>query len=437
MRRGDEAQNSEAAHTAPWSKTQREAVLAETDRVLADPTFRKSHRCVALLRRMVELALDGGHTGVKERTLGIEVFGRDPDYDSNSDPIVRMTANEIRKRLAQYYQENGSRRGVRIHLVPGSYLPEFHFEQPEHHVGAYPAETSEPSAGPNLVEELVATLAEDAGKSLVLPRRRKLILWSASALVIVVAGIVSVAHSNLFRSSQYLFWKPVFESNGLPMICVADDQALEWSGIGDDPIKSKAIAAVIAKRELPTVISQPHSPRSVPFADAQEATVVSRWLLEHGKSSDLVPASSLTLEGLRFRPAVMLGMYDNPWALALLADLRFSPRIDPATGLRWINDAKDPAQRSWMYTPAAISEADADYAVVTRFFAPETGDWVVTVGGLGQFGTEAATALLTYPPYASLLPAGVRSSKNFQIVVKTSIIKGSSGPPQVIAFYAW
>ena len=437
MRRGDELLNGEAAHSVPCSKTQREAVLAETDRVLADPTFRKSHRCVALMRRMVELALDGGHIGVKERTLGIEVFGRDPDYDSNSDPIVRMTANEIRKRLAQYYQENSPRQGVRLHLVPGSYLPEFHFEQPELPAGAHPAESQEPNPGPDLLDRPVAHSAINAVKSRLLQLSLKWILWSASALLLLVAGYSVVAHYSLLRSPQYAFWKPFLQSKLAPMICVADDSALEWTGVADDSAKSMAIAAMIAKRELPTVISQPHSPRSVPFLDAREANVISRWLMERGRNTDLVPASSLTLQDLRVRPAVMIGIFDNPWTLALLTNLRFSPGIDPYTGMRWINDAQDPGKHGWTYTPSALKEADADYGIITRFLDPETGNWVVTIGGLGQYGTEAAAALLTYPDYASLLPAGVRSSTNFQIVVKSSIIKGNGGPPQVVAFYSW
>ena len=62
---------------------------------------------------------------LKERTLGVEVFGRAPDYDTNLDPVVRTTAVEIRKRIAQYYHEEGHQNEIRIDFPAGSYLPEF------------------------------------------------------------------------------------------------------------------------------------------------------------------------------------------------------------------------------------------------------------------------------------------------------------------------
>ena len=54
------------------------------------------------------------------------VFHRPPDYDANADPIVRVTAGEIRKRIAQYYHEEDAAGEIQIDLRPGSYVPEFH-----------------------------------------------------------------------------------------------------------------------------------------------------------------------------------------------------------------------------------------------------------------------------------------------------------------------
>ena len=115
-------------HESPWSPEKCAAVWREADRILADPFFKKSRRCVTLFRRLIEHALEGGdEDGIKERTLGIEVFGREADYDTNTDPIVRMTANEIRKRLAQYYQSTSLLHEVQISLLPGNYLLRFDF----------------------------------------------------------------------------------------------------------------------------------------------------------------------------------------------------------------------------------------------------------------------------------------------------------------------
>lgn len=76
-------------------------------------------------RYVAEHTLSGAGR-LKERTLGVEVFGRDPGYDTNEDPVVRITTGEVRERIAQYYHEAGHEPEIRIDLPPGSYLPEFH-----------------------------------------------------------------------------------------------------------------------------------------------------------------------------------------------------------------------------------------------------------------------------------------------------------------------
>jgi hypothetical protein len=101
------------------------AVLEQLERLLANPHIRNSKRCYALLKHIVEQAASGSLDGLKERTLGAEVFHREPDYDTNQDSVVRTTAAEIRKRLAQYYLEPGHEHELRVSLPSGSYVPEF------------------------------------------------------------------------------------------------------------------------------------------------------------------------------------------------------------------------------------------------------------------------------------------------------------------------
>jgi hypothetical protein len=57
-----------------------------------------------------------------------EVFGRSPSYDTGEDAIVRVTASDVRKRLLQHYDRNGSASEFRINLPLGSYIPEIIYE---------------------------------------------------------------------------------------------------------------------------------------------------------------------------------------------------------------------------------------------------------------------------------------------------------------------
>jgi hypothetical protein len=113
------------------SEDRKAAVLAELARILESHSFRGSRRCCRFLEYAVHQVLKGGaQEGLKERTIGIEALQRPPDYDTGEDAIVRVTANEVRKRLAQYYQEAGTAPDPMIALPPGSYATVFHWQVP-------------------------------------------------------------------------------------------------------------------------------------------------------------------------------------------------------------------------------------------------------------------------------------------------------------------
>src|SRR5579883_1442378 len=102
-----------------------EKILAQLELMTLDEVFRSSKRSIAFLRYVVNEALKGSTDQIKERTIGIEVFGRSSSYDTNLDHVVRTAATELRKRLAIYYGDEKHRSELRISLVPGSYIPKF------------------------------------------------------------------------------------------------------------------------------------------------------------------------------------------------------------------------------------------------------------------------------------------------------------------------
>src|ERR1700737_4965126 len=87
---------------AQFSAEEAEKIRAGLDHLLASSQFRGSRRCQLLLQYVTARVLAGDVGAFKERTIGVTVFGRVPDYDTNQDPVVRATAAEVRKKLAQY-----------------------------------------------------------------------------------------------------------------------------------------------------------------------------------------------------------------------------------------------------------------------------------------------------------------------------------------------
>jgi TolB-like protein len=105
-------------------------VAAELDRVLRSQCFEQSDRAKAFLRFVVEETLAGRGDRLKGYTIGVEVFGRSKDFDAQSDPLVRVEAGRIRRRLAEYYGTEGARNPLRIELARGAYTPQFSYVRP-------------------------------------------------------------------------------------------------------------------------------------------------------------------------------------------------------------------------------------------------------------------------------------------------------------------
>jgi hypothetical protein len=153
--------------------------LDQLERILESPHFRTTKRCSQFLRYVVEHA-SSDPAELKERTIGIEVFHRGSNYDTHQDPVVRVTAGEVRKRLAQYYLEPGHEAELRITLPPGCYVPELHAPPQAHEVVA-PPEIA-PVQTPEIVSEEPALTR----------RNRWWILGACLAALCIVAAALAV-----------------------------------------------------------------------------------------------------------------------------------------------------------------------------------------------------------------------------------------------------
>src|SRR5262249_54138641 len=122
------------------SNGQAAAIRLQLGRILASRGFVNSARMRQFLELAVETCL-AGDAPLKETVVGVQVFGRDPAYDSSSDPIVRVEARRLREKLQQYYEQEGTADPVIIRLARRGYAAEF-----EHR--AEPVPTPAPSAVP-------------------------------------------------------------------------------------------------------------------------------------------------------------------------------------------------------------------------------------------------------------------------------------------------
>jgi len=415
--------------TPPFLSVDREAVLLQAERLVLSPHFRNSRRYTDMLRYVVKQTLDGHADTLKERTLGIEVFGREPSFDTAGDSIVRVAAAEVRKRIAQYYQEEGHEHELRIDLPPGSYVARFRSP-----LGPLPAVAKAPElSGPILAEKPLREGAKGTSLSL-----WKVLIFSALPLL-VIATAVLISQRGASDTGMDRFWGPLFESSAPIMICV---------GTVEPPHLTPEFRSRFTPAMADTVNGAVDSPGpetgfvdwpAVSLSDAVEVTRITEMLTKHQKTSFLRSSENVTLGDLRNGPVVLLGVLENPWTLRLLSKLRFHPRMDYATQKVWIEDAEHPERKDWS-APWGIPYSDSsdDYALVTRTRNPLSGQISVVLGGLAMHASQAAGEFATNPAFLNSLSKSLRDpNKNVQVVVKIGVIKGAAGPPQIVAEYYW
>jgi hypothetical protein len=426
------------SHHANWTIRQRALIQEELRHILSDPIFKTSRRCQLLLRALVERTMAGNTESIKERTLGAEVFGRNPGYDTNADPVIRMAANETRKRLAQFYQSDSAVHEVTIQLERGGYIPEFIFHAPEHER----IPDIEPASK---VHDEKKVPSDATGDAMVAIHALPSALWRISIVALTLAILAPIVvfllwRSNTFASTQKLIWKPFLDAKQPIVICVSDrpsSAALHATSTPRTPSLTSASTAEDGSS------AQKHTLDGItrnftPFADALISDKITKWMIGNGQQTRLRPSSEFSFYDFRMQPVVLVG-FDNPWASRILSKARYSIRTDPAESLFWIQDAQNPELHNWqLASQLQAGGSFTDYGIITRLFDNETGQWIMVIQGLGGDGTLSAAEILGEPNLAFLLPSTLRKCRNnIQIVVKDVVVKNSGGPPQIVAVHTW
>lgn len=415
--------------------------------IFQSPSFRASKQSQDLLRYIVDQTLTGHTEMLKERLIGVNVFGRRPDYDTNEDPIVRGRAAEVRKRLAQFYLGEGAHSAIRIEISPGSYHAAF-IETPKS-ISPEP-----PNPSPQTVMELAPVLPvvqplpskppdNVRGKQLKKYIRRTLI--SASLLICCSASLWFFLGS---RAPVDLFWKPILN---------ASSPAVLYSGANSVyMLSSDFVNRYKAAHRLPSLEGQglefavPISSDTklgrddltsftndfITLGDLSAAVRVASLLAAQRKPFDLRTGDDVAFSDLRQAPAVLIGGFNNRWTMELSRDLPFTLYDVKGMTIR----EQEGARRVWSPIMSADGKTEVDYALVTRLPRSKTGQPLIIVAGLTQNGTEAAADFVTDSAQIKKLVNGVPTDwpqKNLEFVLQTKVVNNIPTSPVIVAIKYW
>jgi hypothetical protein len=446
-----DAKKTEATKSAgnEFSVEIQTAVRSELDMMLTAPIFAQSNRCKSFLSYVVLQTLSGNAGHLKERTIGISVFDRANDYATGEDSIVRVTANEVRKRIGQFYRESPVAHPVQIELPKGAYVPEFRIRpslsgDDIEQIAPSDSLSNGPSAGetPLPLESLSASPVETdvppadqsplTGKNAPGKSARKLlvsVVLPVLLLVTVVGGLAIWRGRSQNKIPQ--IWDGFLNTKVPVLICLGAHD-IHMSNVVS-PAEAEKFSDLVLHRQV------------IPIDDATVLTSMASVLGKKGIPFRIAGANQTSLTDLRMQPVILIGAADNKWTLRLTQGLRYrievvrprGPNNDPIAS---IVDREQPANGSWKIDfSIPMSEWKKDYAIVARLDDTNTGVPVLIEAGLGNDGSLAASESIT----SGALMARVtnepqcRGKSNFEAVVGTDIIDEKSGPPHVLRLNCW
>jgi hypothetical protein len=435
---------------------ERAAVLRELDAILNSPVFQSSKRCQQFLSYVVQHRLEGNQERLKERIIGVDLFQRPAGYATGDDPVVRVQAGEVRRRLDQYYQTAPKNLPVRIKLHVGTYTPEFKWAEPAlgpADSGAFQS-SSEALEAPHPTGSVQESFAAASQKSRPSIAKHKPRIWVLAAVgLIALTGLVLIG-STIYRSGTHpsalqRFWAPALSSPEPILICLAKPTVYlpsvelyqRHSGTSDkfmdqyERFNQKPDLQPEDKLVWSDMVELPDY--GIAVGDVYTAVRLSSLFGQIGKKNQVRIEGNYTFEDMRNSPAIIIGAFNNRWTMQMTANLHFSYASEDSHP--FIRE-EGPKGRRWYSKTRPDDKAMEDYAVVTRLLNSSTGKFVVIVAGLKSYSTQAAGEFVTSPEY---LQAGLQSvspdweKKNMQIVLQTPVTDGLPGSPQVVASYVW
>ena len=419
-----------------------EEIESQLAKMLDSHHFRHSHRYPALLRYLVEQSQSGKVVQLKERLLGIEVFHRAPDYDTNTDPVVRVTAAEVRKRIAQYYQEPEHAGELRIDLPIGSYTPRiarspyFGFKPVAESDEADNQGAPAPEAG--LPEEVLAPMAGE--ETISSPAQMRWRRWSIVAAAVCAGALLAVlALESLTLVSAWReralhsFWAPLASAD-TPVLLILGDHTVGTHG---NALRAAQDAAVSPSE---AVLQLMNEHEQVTLTDVLSLFKLTDYMVQHDRSYRVAGPAHVDVADMRNGPVILYAGLNNRWAMRLSEHLRYRFVDSPDDTIGTIADAQMPGRNWQVNFNMPYSKLPMDYAIVARYVDPLIEQPVMMVAGIGANGTTSAGEFVTsermIEDMDKLAPKGWKHG-NVEVVLAVPVIDGHPGAPHIVASQFW
>ena len=432
--------------------------------VIEGDVFKGSHRSGQFLQYIIDQAIAGHFDSLKERVIGMELFGRSASYDTGDDAIVRVTASDVRKRLLQHYGRYGATSEYRISLPSGSYIPEI-TRLPRGEAGSLDGAQAHGEIGhvhrdslvPNqeilpgtTVIEVSALPHLDAARPMRLATNR----WFFFGILILAINLTlwgvfwnRPSPVETQRTSP-LPWSAFFGSSHAIELITSDPNISDIQGITGSEVSLSDYAnhkyIPVPNKLTP---EQDYFCRSIlrgdnsAGVDTPIVAKVAALAQANSKSVDVRTARSIQITDLKSdNNFIFLGSpRSDPWFSLFSDQLDFRFVFDKSSGSEFIRNFHPRPNEQPQYVPTAPGWATGDsYAILALVRNPDQSGHVLLLAGANGEGTAAAGKFATDLPRLSteLRKCGIAPSdpiRHFEMLLHLNTMAGTPNNIDLVA----
>jgi hypothetical protein len=421
-------------HSGPILSAEEDQKSAAVQRIAESAPFRRSPRIRELLLHIAECTIAGRHEELSETRIGERVFGRD-NYHSSEDNIVRVSARQLRSKLAEYYETAGRQDEVILEVPKGGYRAVFHSrEQP------VPIPAPTPVTEPIVIRQVPGS-------------RTAILVLAALCLALTIAVVILWKQNSTLRSQKIppsvptLFTPVTHEGSQRTNIILTDSALILWQALIHKTVSLEDYAGGhyfqvddSVLKNLPGNFFKTLQSRQISsLADMRISSQMFQTQPAEGRSIYLHHARNLHVRDFDSDDNfVIIGSArSNPWAGLFEKNLKFT--TDPIYGSNCFNNQHVLAGEKKQYCPQdPVNEQGADFGRLAVTRNGHHRGRVVLIAGTLMESTEATGDFFLNPESVSQLEqifhvGRLADLPDYEVLLETHSVGGAGRSPKIIS----
>ena len=420
-------------------KPSAEERLALVKRIAGSSQFQRSARLRDFLLYVGRKSIQDDGAEIHEQEIGLQVFGRAPSYDRSQDNIVRVNATELRKRIENYFANDGADEPLILEIPRGGYKPVFH---------PRPSLTAVAADGPG-----PASLVLTSPGTVRIRVHAPLILLGAVALVFAVAFCIVLLQNLAMRKELFswqdkptlaAFWGGFAQGHPQPDIVLPDASVSTREEIIGRPISlseylnhrsSQPVESYDVSADRRADVETLFHHNLVVFGDVRAAQQILA-MRPLGASLHLTFARLYAADSIKSNSVILIGgKKADPWVRLFDERMNFTLDYDNVHGQSFVANRHPLPGEQASYAGNMDPNALIGYAVVAYFPNPSHSGNVIILAGTDSDATSAAAEFLTSEEDLSRFQASLHVGQlpYFETLLKISRLNGTSLSAEVLA----